>query len=50
MRKEGFWSQPDRFVQRLNIESWETTITALIGKPILICTLGKDLKPERMLA
>ena len=36
MRKEGFWLKPDRFVQRLNIESWETTITALIGKPVLV--------------
>ena len=36
MRKEGFWLKPDRFVQRLNIESWETTITSLIGKPVLL--------------
>ena len=36
MRKEGFWLKPDRYVQRVNIESWETTITALIGKPVLV--------------
>ncbi len=31
MRKEGFWLKPDRFVQRLNIDSWETTVTSLIA-------------------
>ena len=36
MRKEGFWAKPDRFVKQLDIQSWETTITALIGKPVLV--------------
>jgi hypothetical protein len=36
MRKEGFWLKPDRFVQQLDIESWETTVTALIGKPVMV--------------
>jgi hypothetical protein len=36
MRKEGFWLKPDRFVRQLDIESWETTVTALIGKPVMV--------------
>lgn len=36
MRKEGFWLKPDRFVQRLNIESWETAMNASIGKSVLV--------------
>ncbi len=36
MRKEGFWLKPDRFVRQLDIESWQTTVTALIGKPLMV--------------
>jgi hypothetical protein len=36
MRKEGLWLKPDRFVRQLDIESWETTVTALIGKPVMV--------------
>ena len=36
MRKEGFWLKPDRFVRQLGIESWQSTVTALIGKPVMV--------------
>jgi hypothetical protein len=36
MRKEGYWVKPDRFVQKIALDSWETILAALVGKPVLV--------------
>lgn len=36
MRKEGYWVKPDRFVQKIPLDSWDTILAALAGKPVLV--------------